>query len=160
MKNSIKMLTIASSLCSLLLISSPSYAGQDETLNPVEQAQAHQKKSEKRLAKLTKKLDLTESQVAQVREIQTQTYEQMLVLKPELQAYRKQVNTLTSNSSFDEQAYNSLRASYQDTLNSASLIKAKAKSAMKNVLTTEQFVKFEKMKKKFKQKNRNKRQES
>ena len=102
--------------------------------------------SEKKLAKLSRKLGLTESQQADIKALKAEEKTQMQALKPAMKAFREQVKTLMSADSFDEQAFIQLQASNQETFAAMALIKVKSKFAMKSVLTEQQLEKFRSMK--------------
>lgn len=148
MRITFKTLAIATSICSALILSPVSFAdcngegpGNQSGFNKGPQ------NSEKRLAKLTKKLDLTEEQQAQVKILQAENQAQNLALKPSMEAYKEQMKAIMSAETFDEEAFTLLKSSNQEVFDAKALIKAKHIFAMKNVLTEEQLVKFEKMKK-------------
>ena len=153
MKITFKTLAIATSLCSALILSPVSFAGCDGSGNQGGFNKGQQS-SEQKLAKLTKKLNLTEDQQAQIKILQAENQAQHLALKPAMQAFREQVKALESAESFDEQAFIALQASNQDVFAAKALLKIKHKFAMKNVLTEEQLVTFESMKHKKSRKSR------
>jgi len=145
MKITFKNIAIASSLCSALVLSTGSFAGNDShELNRHDNN--HQQMSEKKFAKLSKKLDLSESQQAQIKVLRSDEKTKIQALKPAMIAFKEQVKVLMSAESFDEQAFIQLQASNQDVFASMALIKAKSKFAMKSVLTEEQLEKFRSMK--------------
>lgn len=148
MKITLKTLVIASSLCSALILTPVSFAGGDSSSYQGNRDKSHQQMSEKKLAKLTRKLDLSESQQADIKALKNEEKAQMKALKPAMKAFRVQVKTLMSAASFDEQAFTQLHASNQDVFTAMALAKAKSKFAMKSVLTEEQLEKFRAMKKK------------
>ncbi|TYK64526.1 Spy/CpxP family protein refolding chaperone [Colwellia echini] len=150
MKITFKKLAIATSLCSALVLSPLSYADSDISNISADSSQVekHQQKSEKRFAKMVKKLDLTETQQAEIKALQTESKAEKEALKPAFKAYKEQVKTLMSAEVFDEQAFIQLQASNQDIFAAMALIKAKNKFAMKTILTPEQLKKFKKMQKK------------
>lgn len=147
MKITFKKLAIATSLCSALVLSPVSFADCDGSGHHKGMHKSEQT-SEKRLAKLAKKLDLTEAQQAQIQVIQADNKAQQEALKPAMKAFREQVKALESAETFDEQAFIALHASNQDMFSAKALLRVKHMFAMKSVLTEEQLVKFEKMKKK------------
>ncbi|MBU2871540.1 Spy/CpxP family protein refolding chaperone [Colwellia sp. E2M01] len=150
MKITFKTLAIATSLCSALVLSPVSFANAD---NPDSaQVEKRQQMHEKRFAKMAKKLDLTESQQAEVKALKAQEKLEKDALKPAFKAYKDQVKTLMSAEFFDEQAFTQLQESNQDVFVAMALIKAKNKFAMKNILTAEQLKKFKRMEKKMKRK--------
>lgn len=152
MKITFKTVAIAASLCSALVLAPASFAGCDGSGNQSGFNSGQQSKgphnSEQRLAKLTKRLELTESQQAEIKVLQAENQAQNLALKPAMQAYREQVDALISGDNFDEAAFTELRSSNQDIFTAKALLKEKHKFAMKNVLTEEQYLKYEMMKKK------------
>jgi len=150
MKNTIKNIAIATSLCSVLVLSTASFANSDDSnrhsIHQEGSEKGHQQMSEKKLAKLARKLGLSESQQEEFKALKDEEKAQMLALKPAMNAFREQVKTLISADSFDEQAFIELQANNQDVFSSMALIKAKSKFAMKSVLTEEQLEKFRSMK--------------
>ena len=146
MKSTFKKIAIATSLCSVLAFSSLSLADNEHSNHRSNAEHNYQQMTEKRLAKLTRKLGLSESQQADIKALKSKQKAQVRELKPAMKAFRQQVKTLMSADSFDEEAFSQLHASNQDTFSAMALIKAKSKFAMKSVLTQEQLEKFKKMK--------------
>lgn len=145
MKRTIKNIVIASSLCSALVLSTASFADSDGN-HQAGSDRSYQQMSEKKLAKLTRKLGLSESQQADIATLKSEEKVKMQELKPAMKAFREQVKTLMSAESFDEQAFIQLQANNQDVFAAMALIKVKSKFAMKSVLTEEQLEKFNSMK--------------
>jgi len=144
MKSTFKNIAIATSLCSALILSTASLASSDE-ISHQPGGKHHQQMNDKKLAKLTRKLDLSESQQADIKALKSEANEQMKELKPAMKAFKQQVKTLMSADSFDEQAFSELHESNQEVFSQMALIKAKSKFAMKSVLTEEQLEKFKAM---------------
>jgi protein CpxP len=142
MKITLKNIAISTSLCSALILTPVSFAGNDSPNHQGNHEQNHQQMSEKKLAKLTRKLGLSQSQQADIKALKSEEKAQMLAIKPAMKAFRQQVKTLMSADSFDEQAFIQLQASNQDVFSAMALIKAKSKFAMKSVLTEDQLDKF------------------
>jgi protein CpxP len=142
MKITFKKVVIATSLCSALILTPVSFAGNDSPNHQGNHEKNHQQMSEKRFAKLTRKLGLSQSQQADIKALKGEEKAQMLAIKPAMKAFRQQVKTLMSADSFDEQAFIQLQASNQYVFSAMALIKAKSKFAMKSVLTEEQLDKF------------------
>jgi protein CpxP len=148
MKITFKSLVITTSLCSALVLTPLSFAGSGHSYHQGTHDKSDQQMSEKKLAKLSRKLGLSESQQADIKVLKDEEKTQMQTLKPAMKAFREQVKTLMSAEHFDEQAFIQLQASNQDTFAAMALIKAKSKFAMKSVLTEEQLEKFNSMKNK------------
>ena len=146
MKNTIKNIVMTTSLCSVLVLSSLSFAGDEHSKHRGNGNNNYHQMSEKKLAKLTRKLGLSESQQAEIKVLKADEKAQMRALKPAMKAFRSQVNTLMSAESFDEPAFSQLHANNQDVFTAVALIKVKSKFAMKSVLTQEQLEKFKTMK--------------
>ena len=146
MKTTFKNIAIATSLCSALFLAPISFAGNDSSTHQGCRDNSHQPMSEKKLAKLTRKLGLSESQQADIKALNSEEKAQMQVLKPAMAAFREQIKALMSAESFDEEAFVQLQASNQDVFSAMALTKAKSKFAMKSVLTEEQLAKFRSMK--------------
>jgi protein CpxP len=147
MKNTIKNIAIVTSVCSALALSTMSFAGSDSSNNKHGgEHKSYQQMSEKKLAKMTRKLGLSESQQADIKALKAEESADLAALKPAMKAFRQQVKTLMAAESFDEQAFTQLQAGNQDVFSSMALIKAKSKFAMKNILTEEQLNTFRSMK--------------
>jgi len=147
MKNTFKQIAIATSLCGALVLSTASFAEDNNSDHHQDSSgKHHQQMSDKNLAKLSRKLGLTESQQADIKALKSEEQANMQTLKPAMKTFREQVKTLMLADSFDEQAFIELQASNQDVFAQMALIKAKSKFAMKSVLTKEQLEKFRSMK--------------
>ena len=146
MKITFKNIAIATSLCSVLVLAPASFAGNDSSSHQGGHDNSHHQMSEKKFAKLTRKLGLSESQQADIKALKSEEKAQIQTFKPAMKAFREQVKTLMSAESFDEEAFIQLQASNQDVFAAMALTKAKSKFAMKSVLTEEQLEKFRSMK--------------
>jgi len=146
MKSTFKKIAITTSLCSALVLSSLSFAGNEHSNHHSNGDKSHYQNSEKKLAKLTRKLGLSESQQAEIKVLKGKEKAEAQALKPAMKAFREKVKTLMSAESFDEAAFRQLHASNQDVFASMALIKVKSKFAMKSVLTQEQLEKFNNLK--------------
>jgi protein CpxP len=146
MKGTFLKIVMTTSLCSALVLSSLSFAGNDHSNHQSNGDKSHYQKSERKLEKLARKLGLSESQQADIKVLKSKEKVETQALKPAIKAFREQVKTLMSAEVFDEEAFRQLHASNQDVFASQALIKAKSKFAMKSVLTQEQLEKFNKMK--------------
>jgi len=146
MKVTYKNIVVTAALCSAMLLSTASFATGD-TSNQLGENQhnSHQQMSEKKFAKLTRKLGLSESQQSDVKALKKEEKAQMEALKPAMKAFKEQVKALMSAESFDEQAFIALHANNQDVFAQMALIKAKSKFAMKSVLTAEQLEQLQSM---------------
>ncbi|TWX72107.1 periplasmic heavy metal sensor [Colwellia demingiae] len=144
MKTIFKNIAIVTSLCSALVLAPVSYAGNGNS--DYQGGKSYQQMSEKKLAKMTRKLGLSESQQAEIKALKSEEQVQMQALKPAMKAFRTQVKALMSADSFDEAAFVQLQASNQDVFSAMALTKAKSKFAMKSVLTEEQLATFRSMK--------------
>lgn len=147
MKTTLKKIAIATSLCSALVLSPVSLAGTDSNHNHHKGGdKIYQQMSEKKFVKLTRKLDLSESQQTDIKALKSKEKAKIAALKPAMKAFRQKVKSLMSAESFDEQAFSKLHVSNQDVFTAMALVKAKSKFAMKSVLTEEQLEKFRSMK--------------
>jgi len=161
MKNIFKKLVITTSLCSALVLTPITFAGNhtgsydkcDNAENPTACAEKIAQKMNKRHEKLVKKLGLSESQQVQFKALKEEAKAEREALKPAMKAYREQAKALTSAETFDEQAFITLKESNQDIFAAMALIKAKTHFEMKKILTEEQLVKFKKMMNKKSRKN-------
>ncbi|WP_019027634.1 Spy/CpxP family protein refolding chaperone [Colwellia piezophila] len=146
MNNTLKQIALATSLCSVLVLSTTSFASEDNNKHHASHEINHQHMSEKKFAKLSRKLGLSESQQADIKALKSEAKLEMAAFMPAMEAFRQQVKVLMSAESFDEQAFNALYQSNQDVFTAMALVKAKSKFAMKSVLTEEQQEKFSTMK--------------
>ncbi len=146
MKITLKNIAVVTSLCSALVLAPASFAGHNDGNYQGERDICYHQMSEKKLAKISRKLGLSESQQADIKVLRNEEKAQIEALKPAMKAFREQVKTLMSAESFDEEAFVQLQASNQDVFAAMALIKAKSKFAMKSVLTQEQLAKFRSMK--------------
>ncbi|MEW6992783.1 Spy/CpxP family protein refolding chaperone [Colwelliaceae bacterium MEBiC 14330] len=147
MNYSLKNFVMTTSLCSALVLSTISYAGSENTPdNFAVNEKNYQAITAKKLAKLSRKLELTDKQQADIKTLKRAEQDELEKFKPAMKAFRQQVKTLMSAENFDEQAFIALQAGNQDIFNQVALIKAKNKFAMKGVLTPEQFEQFNAMK--------------
>lgn len=156
MQHTIRSIAIATSVCFALTMPTVGYAQDVSASYEESQTQIKQNKSDKRLAKLTKKLGLSESQQAEIKTLKLDSKTQYSALKPALKAYREQVEAIVSADPFDEQAFLQLREANEATLNAKALIKAEAKATMKHILTPDQWDKFQAMKNKHGRKHKRK----
>ncbi|MCP4986824.1 MAG: Spy/CpxP family protein refolding chaperone [Colwellia sp.] len=148
MENVIKNIAITISICSALALSATSLADNNglDSRSIYKEAESHQAKGERRLAKLARKLGLSDSQKVEFKAVKEEEKAKMQSLKPAMDAFREQVKTLMLADSFDEPAFIELQANNQDVFAQMALIKAKSKFAMKSVLTEEQLTKLRSMK--------------
>ncbi len=147
MNYSLKNFVMTTSLCSALVLSTISYAGSENTPdNFAVNEKNYQAITAKKLAKLSRKLELTDKQQADIKTLKRAEQDELEKFKPAMKAFRQQVKTLMSAENFDEQAFIALQAGNQDIFNQVALIKAKNKFAMKDVLTPEQFEQLNAMK--------------
>jgi len=147
MKSSLKNIAICTSLCSALVLSTITFAGNHSGFQGMGERDHHQM-SEKKFDRMASKLGLSESQQTDVKALKADAKVQMQALKPAMKAFRDQVKTLMSAESFDEAAFVQLQANNQDVFAAMALVKAKSKFAMKSVLTDEQLETFRSMKQK------------
>lgn len=150
MKNTIKNSIIATTVCSLLALSTVSFAD----VATYQQERQSQNFSEKKLAKISRKLGLSETQQTELQAIKAEESAELKSLKPAMKAFKEQVKSLMSADTFDEPAFVQLQAGNQDVFAAMALIKAKSKFAMKRILTEEQLEKFNAMKSKHKRSRR------
>ena len=146
MKITFKKIAVVTSLCSALVLAPASFAGHNGDNYQGDRGNGYHQMSEKKFAKLSRKLGLSESQQADIKALRSEEKAQMDVLKPAMKAFREQVKTLMSAENFDEEAFKQLQVSNQDVFAAMALTKAKSKFAMKSVLTQEQLAEFRSMK--------------
>lgn len=154
---SIKTLASVSSLCAVIAVSSVAsvHAYDNEALfdSPKHQ-QKMGKAKHKMMKRMVKVLSLTEEQQSQIKTIREQSKEQNQTLHASLKQFKSEAKVLLQAESFDEQAYTSLKASYQPSLDQMALAQAKTKNAVFNVLDDEQQEKFLKMMEKHRSKSK------
>ena len=106
---------------------------------------------DKRFKRMINFLDLTEQQVLQMKQLRESAQIERQTFKSELAQFKTQVEQLSQAQEFDEQAFNNLYVSYQDTFAKMALARAKHKHQMAQILTDEQREKAQKMRHKRKQ---------
>lgn len=104
----------------------------------------HQGKKHK-MKRMVKALSLSEQQQEQIKTIKAEAREQGQELRVSMAKFRTAQKALIHAKTFDENAYKTLQGEYQSVFSDYALIKAKAKHAVFNVLTTEQQNKWSKM---------------
>ena len=104
--------------------------------------------SGKHLKKMAHKLDLSDAQVEQIKQIREQNKEDMVSLRDTMKTFKEQVKTEQTGSDFDEAAFATTYAQYQDSFEKMALLRAKMAHAIVNVLTPEQQEKWQTMKEK------------
>ncbi|WP_158966817.1 Spy/CpxP family protein refolding chaperone [Paraglaciecola sp. L3A3] len=112
-------------------------------------------KSEKRF-----KRGLSAEQTAAIESIKSQSKESAEVLKEKLKAFKQAERSLITSAEFDAESWTSLRQEYQHDFLAMSVLQAKTKHDMWNVLTPEQQSKMQRMmKRKHKGERKGKRQQ-
>lgn len=148
MKIKLKTLAIATSLCSVLVLAPLSFAGSDSSSYHRGHDKGYHQMTERKLAKLTRRLDLSEQQQNEIKKLNSENKAEMDALKPVMDDFREQMSILMSAERFDEQAFIELRVNNQATFTSMALARAKNKFAIKSVLTETQLATYNTMKKK------------
>ncbi len=92
----------------------------------------------KQLKMMTKRLGLSEDQIAKIQSIKVQSHAQILTLKEQGQQFKDSVKVLYDNPIFDDKAFSATYAQYQDTFAQIALVKAQTKHAIYHVLTPAQ----------------------
>lgn len=109
------------------------------------------------MRKIMSKLDLSEEQNAQIKEIKTATKEQIQAIKGERDESNKAVlNSLFTAPTFDEQAFMEMQSEKSEKMQQIALIMAKAKHATYQVLTIEQKEKYAQLKLQYRAKRKDK----
>ncbi len=101
----------------------------------------------KHIKRMTKKLNLSEEQIKEIKAIQKESKEGSGDLFVEMKLFKGKVKGLFEQVDFDEQAFLLLHQEYQPTFTALALEKAKTRHAMFNILTGEQKEKWLSMKK-------------
>lgn len=161
-----KTIVSMSTVCAVLAFSSMSSANVSEDSVEGDSPKYHQKSkhhqdSKHMMKKMAKYLGLSDEQKTEIKLIKEQAKTQHEPLRVEIKQFKEAEKLLLQADEFDEQAYITLHASFQEAFAQASLAKAKTKHALFNVLTAEQQTKWlskkEKIKGKMKRKGKNKR---
>jgi Spy/CpxP family protein refolding chaperone len=145
MKNKLSVLLI-STLFVMSVSSNASFAKDGHgghNMNKGENSERVMKHKFKRLAKF---LSLTKEQRLQVKAIHQTAKESRLALKPNLESFHQQSQTLIMAEQFDEEAFINLQSQFQDSFSQMALIKVKSKHGFMQILTQEQKNKMETMK--------------
>jgi Spy/CpxP family protein refolding chaperone len=101
--------------------------------------------SKHKMKRMAKALSLSEEQKVEIKAIKSQAKEQHQTLHASMKEFKIAERNLLHTATFDEQSYSALQDTYQPVFAQLALIRAKAKHAVFNVLTTEQQVKWLKM---------------
>ena len=139
-------LVITSLFLTVALLSKTAFAQTAIAKPLIHEGYEYQQSSHKKIARLTNKLKLSQTQQDDINTLNHTSQAEVEVLKPAMQSFKTQVKALFSEEVFDEQAFIALRESNQDIFNAMALIKTKQKFAMKNILTEQQFAELSKMK--------------
>ena len=138
----VKTIVSISAVCAALAFSSMSGAFASDNGFAFD-GQGHHQKGKHMMKKMVKALSLTDEQQVQIKALKTQAKEQHAVYRESMTKFKDAEKALVQAESFDEQAYATLHASYQDTFAQMALSRAKTKNAMFSVLTTEQQEKWQ-----------------
>jgi Spy/CpxP family protein refolding chaperone len=146
MKNKCSVL-LASTLFVMSLSSNTVFAMNDNSGHNKHKGENIERVMKHKLNKMANFLLLTKEQRLQAKAIHQEAKESRLALKPNLQSYYQQSQTLAMAEQFDEQAFISLQSQYQDSFAQMALIKIKTKHSFMQILTEEQKDKMMTMKK-------------
>lgn len=142
----------AASVSALLLMTSlalPAAAHHGDASHERHQSSMHKGSMAKHAMKRMKKhLDLTDEQIVSIKSIKAESKVAIEPLREQAKSFYDSAKQLKDNKMFDEGAFTSLYAQYQDTFAQLALQKAKTKHAIYQVLTEEQQEKWEEMKEK------------
>lgn len=105
-----------------------------------------------KLARLTKALSLSDTQIGQFKAIDSDAKQQMLGIKEQSEAHREMMKAIVHASSFDEGAWLAAHSNTLDHKVAVKLIKTKVHYDRANLLNDEQKLKFAKIMKKMKDK--------
>ncbi|WP_221932906.1 Spy/CpxP family protein refolding chaperone [Thalassotalea sp. PS06] len=106
-----------------------------------------------RMEKMLRALDLSDAQRAQIKEIRSNSKQQLEALAPEKKEHRQELQAIIKADSFDENAFLALQNETAQKRQQAGLIRAKTMHQIYHVLDADQQAKFEKMQQKRKQRN-------
>lgn len=108
----------------------------------------------KNLNRMLHKLGLSDQQKQDIKDIKEKAKADTEALRLSAKEFKQQAKELQDKQTFDDGAFSSLYAQYQDTFAQLALSKAKTKHAIFQVLTTEQRKKLEKRMSKMKKKHK------
>jgi len=108
------------------------------------------------MKRMKKHLALTDEQIVSIKSIKAESKVVVEPLREQAKNFYQSAKQLKDNKMFDEGAFTSLYAQYQDTFAQIALQKAKTKHAIYQVLTEEQQQKWDEAKEKRKGKRGNK----
>ena len=97
------------------------------------------------MKRMAKALSLSDEQKVEIKAIKDQAKEQHKTLSASIKEFKIAERKLQHTATFDEQSYSALQDTYQPIFAQLALIRAKAKHAVFNILTTEQQEKWLKM---------------
>ena len=100
------------------------------------------------LKHMARYLGLSDEQIDQIKEIKAQAKTDREASKSTMVMFGEQVKALMENEEFDESSFLALHSEYQSSLTQAALQRAKTKHAIYQVLTEEQKLKADKIRKK------------
>ena len=111
----------------------------------------HAKKPHNPGMQMLKKLDLSEEQRAQVKQIMEDSKEEHKALSASLREYKKAMGELVNSADYSEQAVRSLHAQYQSVFADQAVLRASTEYKINALLTPEQQAKKAEIKEKMKQ---------
>lgn len=116
----------------------------------------HSKKIEKKLKKMSKLLELNDTQKVQIKAILMQQKQSAKENRTTRKEFKKEVKSIAKGADFDEQKFKAVYNQYQPKLYASILAKAKSRHALMQVLTEEQQIKYIAFKKGRKSRKNNK----
>lgn len=146
MKNKLSVL-LASTLFVMSLGSHTVFAMDENTGHNKHKRGNSERVMKHKFKKMANFLALTKEQRTQAKAIHQQARDSRLALKPSLQSFHQQSQTLVLAEQFDELAFTNLQSEYQDSFAQMALIKVKTKHSFMQILTQEQKDKMMTMKK-------------
>ena len=144
----VKLLITSVVVASSLLLVQPTIAAVDNEHHAEHSdGEFKHKRMFKKMRKLARILDLDDTQKEKIKAIMEQASESRSESKETRSAYKEQVKTLMDAAIFDDAAFLSLHAQYQEDFANRALKRAKTRHAMLQVLTPEQREKLDTLKK-------------
>ena len=146
MKNKLSVLLV-STLFVMSVSSNAAFAIDGHEGHNMHKGENSERVMKHKFKKMAKFLSLTKEQRLQVKAIHQKAKESRLTLKPNLESFHQQSQTLVMAEQFDEEAFINLQSQFQDSFAQMALIKVKSKHGFMQILTQEQKDKMVTMKK-------------
>ncbi|WP_448547349.1 Spy/CpxP family protein refolding chaperone [Thalassotalea fusca] len=149
LSNVLTGIVLVASVTTMTAIAQPTMSANEhlDSVAPMTHEGAGQKQK-RMLKRMARHLALTDEQVSQIKVIRSEAKTAREANKSVMDEFRSQIKSLMTNESFDEAAFTALHTQYQAALTEQAVLKAKTKHAIFQVLTEEQQIKAQNMRKK------------